>query len=192
MSARRSGRRPGDTDTKTQILDAARELFAANGIDKTSIRAIAAAAGVDPALVHHYFGTKHQLFVTAVEFPFDPSVILDQLDATEFNDLGAQIIRTVLTIWDSDFQSAGVAILRSNLAATDAGLLRPFLSEFILANIGSRMTGNDAAKRAGLVASQVIGLIIARYLVKLEPIVSMSIEEAADAVGPTLQRYLAG
>lgn len=97
----RTGRRPGNADTRLAILDAARVRFAGTGFDKTSIRAIAADADVDPALVHHYFGNKQQLFAAAVDFPVDPDTTLLAVDAAPLDELGQTIVRAVVTVWDS-------------------------------------------------------------------------------------------
>ncbi|GAB17123.1 putative TetR family transcriptional regulator [Gordonia effusa NBRC 100432] len=189
MTTRRSGRRPGDPDTRGAILTSARELFARDGFDKTSVRAIASAAGVDAALVHHYFGTKHKLFLEAVAIPVDPVEILAELNSVDVKHLGVQLIRVVLGVWDGELRSAGVALLKTTLAAPDAGIIRSFLSEIILTNIADRLDDN-AAVRTSLLATQMLGLIVTRYIVQLEPIASMPLDEVAQKVGPTLQRYL--
>lgn len=191
MATRRSGRRPGEPDTRGAILSSARELFARDGFDKTSVRSIATAAGVDAALVHHYFGTKHKLFLEAVAIPVDPATILGQLDTTPAEDLGTQLIRVVLGVWDSDLRTAGVALLKTNLSAPDTGMIRSFLANIILANIAGRID-DDAELRTSLVATQMLGLIVTRYVVELEPIASMPVDDVARRVGPTLQRYLTG
>ncbi|NMO00571.1 TetR/AcrR family transcriptional regulator [Gordonia sp. TBRC 11910] len=191
MTSRRSGRRPGDPDTKGAILDSARELFARDGFDKTSVRAIAADAGVDAALVHHYFGTKHKLFLDAVAIPIDPTVILGQLNSVDVHDLGAHLLRTVLGIWDGELQSAGVALLKTNLAAPDSAMIRSFIAEIILTNIATRID-DDTDVRTSLLASQMLGVLVTRYVIRLEPIASMSVDDVVAKVGPTLQRYLTG
>lgn len=191
MATRRSGRRPGEPDTRGAILSSARELFARDGFDKTSVRAIAGSAGVDAALVHHYFGTKHKLFLEAVAIPIDPAIILGELDSTPVEELGTQLIRVVLGVWDSGLRTAGVALLKTNLAAPDAGMIRSFLANIVLANIAGRID-DDGELRTSLVATQMLGLIVTRYIVELEPIASMPVDDVAAKVGPTLQRYLTG
>ncbi|MFW0791303.1 TetR family transcriptional regulator [Gordonia sp. CPCC 205333] len=191
MTTRRSGRRPGDPDTRGAILHGARELFARDGFDKTSVRAIASAAGVDAALVHHYFGTKHKLFLEAVAIPVDPAEILAELSSVDVEHLGVQLIRVVLGVWDGELRSAGVALLKTTLAAPDAGIIRSFLGEIILTNIAQRVE-DDAEIRTSLLATQMLGLIVTRYVVELEPIASMPLDDVARKVGPTLQRYLTG
>src|SRR6266566_170590 len=96
----RTGRRPGNQDTREAILAAAREAFAERGYDRVSIRAIATSAGVDPALVHHYFGTKDQLFLATVDAPIDPGEILPKILAGERDELPERLVRTFLSVWD--------------------------------------------------------------------------------------------
>lgn len=194
-SPRRSGRRPGVQSTREDILSTARKMFAGNGFEMTTVRAIAAAAGVDPALVHHYYGTKRELFVAAVAIPVDPAVVLAPLKEVEVDELGAQLVRTVLGLWDDgEVRPAGLALLRSAVAGPGAGLVRSFLSEIILSHIGARLSGDadEVAVRTGLVASQMLGLIVTRYVVELEPLASMPLADLAECAGPTLQRYLTG
>lgn len=188
----RSGRRPGQSGAREAILDAARTRFAENGFDKTPIRAIAADAGVDPALVHHYFGTKRQLFAAVVQLPIDPEVVLEVLGGTPLDQLGATMVRTLVTLWDSQLGAAAVAVLRTMVAGTDPGLARTFFVEVALERVRARLPGDDGAARVALVASQMLGVLVARKIVALEPLASMSVDEVVAAVGPTLQRYLTG
>jgi AcrR family transcriptional regulator len=99
---KRPGRPPGTSDTRDRILECARELFARNGITNTSIRSIAAGAGVDPALVHHYFGTKTQLFAAAIEIPIDPMSIIGPLKEVPVDQLGRALPSLLLPLWDSE------------------------------------------------------------------------------------------
>ncbi|GAB2568409.1 TetR/AcrR family transcriptional regulator [Nocardia heshunensis] len=187
----RSGRRPGNSGTRAAILDAARTRFAAVGFDKASIRSIATAAAVDPALVHHYFGTKHELFAAALELPIDPQEILDRFALVPVEELGETIIRTVVTIWDSEIGVPTIAVFRSLLASDDPALARTFLLDIVLKSIRPRVDSppGTGAKRAALAASQLAGLLVTRKILRVEPIASMPIEELAATVGPTLQRY---
>ncbi|MVU83084.1 TetR family transcriptional regulator [Nocardia sp. ET3-3] len=190
----RSGRRPGNSGTREAILDAARVRFAEVGFDKASIRSIATAAGVDPALVHHYFGTKHQLFAAALQLPVDPQTILSGFAAVPRTELGTHIVRTVVTIWDSPAGMPAVAAIRSLLASDDPTLARTFLLEIVLKEIRPLVDSppGTGAKRAALAASQLAGLLVTRKILRLEPIASMPVEELAATVGPTLQRYFTG
>jgi len=111
---RRPGRPAGASDTRERILASARELFAQNGIDKTSIRAVAAVAGVDPALVHHYYGTKQQLFAAAIHVPIDPMEVLGPLRDTPVDKLGYMLPKVLLPLWDSEL-GAGLIATRADL-----------------------------------------------------------------------------
>lgn len=193
-AARRTGRRSGESGTREAILDAARRRFGDHGFDGATIRGIAADAGVDPALVHHFYGTKEKLFVVAMRFPVVPSEVLSRVVGGETDRIGETIVRTVLEVWEGEETRAqSLALLRS--AVTNeraAAMLREFVSSAILENVAMIAQEDDGRYRASLVASQIVGLGIARYVVGLEPLVSASTEELAAAIGPTVQRYLTG
>lgn len=193
--ARRTGRRPGNPDTRQAILGAARAAFAERGFDAASIRAIAAAAQVDPALVHHYFGSKDQLFLAAMQAPVDPGELLPKVLAGDREGIGERLVRTFLDVWDSPAGTAGVALLRSALSNEwTARLLREFLVSQVLRKVLDRLDVDPAELplRGSLVASQMIGLAMMRHVVRLEPVASAAPETLVAAVGPTVQRYLTG
>ncbi|MFE3546210.1 TetR family transcriptional regulator [Nocardia sp. NPDC059177] len=190
---RRSGRRPGNVDTKAAILDAARARFAELGFDKTSIRAVATDAGVDPALVHHYFGTKQQLFAAVVDFPADPEATLSAIDTAPVDELGATIVGAVLSVWDSPAGPGVVAMVRSMIAG-ETQLARSFLLQVVLERVRLRIATpqDDGHARVALVAAQMMGVLIARKIVGLEPLTSMPAATVVATVGPSVQRYLTG
>jgi AcrR family transcriptional regulator len=177
------------------VLAAARTAFAERGYDGATIRGIATAAGVDPALVHHYFGNKDKLFLAAVDAPADPDELLPVVLATPPDELGAAVVRLVLRLWDGPARPAGLALLRSAVSNEwTAKLLREFLVSKVLRKVVSTL-GFDPdvrAARASLVASQIMGLVMARYVLRLEPLASASPESLVAAIGPTVQRYLTG
>jgi AcrR family transcriptional regulator len=191
---RRSGRRPGSADTRGRILAAARASFGERGFDGATIRDVAGRAGVDPALVHHYFGSKHQLFVAAMEFPPEIQEAIPELIAGPRDDLGGRIVRMILGLWDGpSVRPLLTGLLRS--ATTDpvaAAMLRRLLTEGPLLALATAIDRPDAELRAILVGSQLMGLAMARYVMAVEPIASASPEELARIVGPTIERYLAG
>ena len=192
---RRSGRRPGNPDTRQSILDAAREVFADRGFDKASIRAIATGAGVDPALVHHYFGTKDKLFLASMNSPVDPAVLLPQALRGSRDQVGERLVRLMLSVWDSPAGAAAVAVLRSAMSNDwTARLMREFLVTQVLRRIIAELDIDpaEAPLRASLVASQIAGLATVRYVLKLEPLASTPAEALVAAIGPTVQRYLTG
>ena len=190
----RPGRRPGGGGTRDRILAEARAGFGERGFDGTTIRAVASAAGVDPALVHHYFGSKQQLFVEAMELPVDLAEAAPRLLAGPPAELGVRIVRFVLELWDKPAtRSLMLGVIRS--ASTDpvaAAMLRRILAEGPFAALAQATDRPDAALRATLVGSQLVGLAMARHIVGVEPLASASPESIAVAIGPTIQRYLTG
>jgi AcrR family transcriptional regulator len=199
---RRSGRRGGDSGTREAILAAARTRFGDFGYDGATIRGIAADAGVDAALVHHFFGTKERLFAAAMQLPVLPSELLAAALAAGARDpdqsLGEHMLRTVLGAWDvAEMRATFLGLLRSAVTSEQAaGMLREFATETILGRIAEVAApgppGADGQFRAALVASQVLGLALARYVLKIEPIAQASTDDLAAAIGPTVERYLTG
>ena len=193
--ARRTGRRPGNPDTREAILTAARKTFAERGFDGASIRAIATGAGVDPALVHHYFGTKDQLFLATIDIPFDPQELLPQVLAAGPDGVGERLVRAFLRVWDSPAGTAGAALMRSAVSNDwTARLLREFLVTQVMRRAINHLDLDPkvAPLRTSLVASQLAGLVMARYILKVEPLASAPPETVVAAVGPTVQRYITG
>ncbi len=193
---KRPGRPPGPSDTRDRILASARELFARNGIDNTSIRAIAAGAGVDPALVHHYFGTKTQLFAAAIHIPVDPMSIIGPLREVPVDQIGHVLPTLLLPLWDSELGKGFIATLRSMLggSAADVSMVRSFLQDVIAVEVGSRVDNPPGTGRIRVqfVASQLVGIVMARYILELEPFKSLPVQQVAEIIGPNLQRYLTG
>jgi AcrR family transcriptional regulator len=190
----RTGRRPGVSGTREAILAAARRAFAEQGYQRATVRDVAKLAGVDPALVHHYFGTKQDLFVAAVRLPVNPVDQLTAVLAAEPDQVGQRLVETFLSIWDhAAGQSPLLALIRSAVADQDAAaMLREFITEEVLGPIARRLGSPDAQLRATLVGSQLIGLAMARYIIRVEPLASASSAQVAAVVGPTVQRYLTG
>jgi AcrR family transcriptional regulator len=190
----RTGRRPGASGTREAILAAARRAFAEQGYQRATIRGVARLAGVDPALVHHYFGTKQELFVAAVRLPVNPVEQLTAVLAAEPDEVGRRLVETFLSIWDhAAGQSPLLALIRSAVSDKDAAaMLREFITEEVLGPIARRLGSPDARLRATLVGSQLIGLAVARYIIRVEPLASTPAAQVAAVVGPTVQRYLTG
>ena len=189
----RRGRRPGRPDTRAAILDAARERFAAAGFGGTTIRAIATAAGVDAALVHHYFGSKEDLFVAALAVPVDPRAVIGAAVAGPAEEAAEKLIRTFLSVWDDPgFQPALLATVRRILEPGGDKLIREGFLPVVLIPVGEQLGIDRPELRMPLVASQVIGLILARYVVRVEPIASLEPEQLVAIYAPTIQRYLTG
>jgi AcrR family transcriptional regulator len=193
---KRPGRPPGSSDTRERILVSARELFSRNGIDNTSIRAVAADAGVDPALVHHYFGTKTQLFAAAIHVPVDPMTVLGPLREVPVEQIGRVLPSLLLPLWDSEVGKGFIATLRALLAGSDydVSMIRSFLQDVIAAEVGPRVDDppGTGRLRVQFVASQLVGIVMARYILELEPFRSLPVDAVVETVAPTLQRYLTG
>lgn len=186
------GRRPGSPDTRGEIVEAARAEFAAQGFDRTSMRAVARAAGVDPALVHHYFESKEDLLFAAMDMPFDPRVLLGPVVEGPRDQLGERLVRAVLQLWDDpQRQRRLLTVVRTAIASEAAShLLRDGFLRIILDQIAAVPGIDDPRRRGNLVASQIVGLLITRYVVGIEPLASMPADEVVARVGPTVQRYL--
>jgi AcrR family transcriptional regulator len=191
---RRPGRPSGSSNTRELILANARELFARNGIGNASIRAVAAAAGVDSALVHHYFGTKENLFAAAVRIPIDPMEVIGPLREVPVEELGYRLPSMLLPLWDSEIGAGFIAALRSILAGSEVNLFRSFIQDVIAVEVGPRVDNppGTGAVRIQFVASQLVGVVMARYILELEPFASLPAQQIADTIAPNLQRYLTG
>ncbi len=189
----RGGRRPGG-GTRAAILAAARQSFGDGGYDHATIRDIAARAGVDPALVHHYFGTKEHLFAAALELPVSPAALLPVILAEDREHVGEQVVRAFLRAWEQPAnRPIFMAMLRSVVGDEQAAdLVRGLLVKLIFAPLATILDVPDAQLRANLVGSQFVGLALMRYVGRLEPLASADIETVVTVVGPTVQRYLTG
>ncbi len=190
----RTGRRPGESGSRGAILAAARESFAEQGYDGATIRRIAGMAGVDPALVHHYFGSKDGLFVAAMELPVDLGTVLPQLLDGGLDGVGERLLRFYLGALELPAtRTPMLAVLRSAVRnERAAALLRGFVGREVIGRLAARIDRPEPALRATLVGSQLIGLALARYVIGIEPMASADTETIVRAVSPTLQRYLTG
>ncbi|MFD9963156.1 TetR family transcriptional regulator [Amycolatopsis sp. NPDC058986] len=192
-TARRRGRRPAGQDTRTALIEAARAVFAENGYDGSTVRAIATRAGVDAAMVNHWFGSKEGLFADAVlKLPFSPHELLERLRDGPDGELGERIVRTFLTRWDGAGGDTFQALIRSVAGHEQAGhVLRDFFQKFFTKLIAS--AGSDRVElRTALAASQMVGMGMIRYIAKFEPLASAEIDTLVTAVAPNVQRYLTG
>jgi AcrR family transcriptional regulator len=191
MTARR-GRRKQGGDTRADILGAARSLFAGDGYSATTLRAVARKAGVDSALILHHFGSKEALFRSAMDVPIDPAAITAIIGHGDRAALGEQICAYFLGLWEDEATREPLfAMLRSALthdAAADS--LRAFVTDALVGRVAMLLDKPDAALRATLIGSQLVGLAIARYLVRIEPLASADAATVAAWVAPTLDRYL--
>ncbi|HCA87170.1 MAG TPA: TetR family transcriptional regulator [Streptomyces sp.] len=180
---------PGARD---RILSTARAEFAERGYDKTSIRGIARKAGVDAALVHHYFGTKEQVFESAVEVSFEPALNVPDLLAQGPEGVGERLARHFLGVWENPRTRAPLlAVVRSAVThEAAAAVLRKFVLRRLLERVAAELEVPEPRLRAELAASQLVGIAILRYVVKVEPLADADIEVVIGMIAPTLQRYL--
>ena len=194
-AGRRTGRRPGTSGARDEILAAAKRAFADGGYERTTIRGVARQAGVDPALIHHYFGNKRQLFVDAMDLPANPAAMMEDLvESADPEELGELMIRRMLDVWDNEEDRASlIAIVRTAMSDDQAAtMVREFATKEILGVIVKAARGDNQELRVTLLASQVFGLLIMRYIIELEPLASADAATVAAAIGPTFQRYLTG
>lgn len=193
-AARRGPGRPADgSDRRALILDAARQQFAAKGYAAASVRGIAREAGVDPALVHHYFGGKEQVFVAAMRLPVNPGELLPQVLAGDPEGIGERFVRTFLGVWARpDFREPFLGVLRSAFTSEQgAAMLREFVGSALLARVAGA-AGFPAPLRVEAAAAQMVGVVLLRYVVRIEPVASAPEEELVALLAPTVQRYLSG
>ncbi len=189
-----AGRRAGAPDTKAQIISAARSEFASKGYDGTSMRAVARAAGVDPALIHHYFDGKEGLFIAALDVPFDPRPELARVLKGPREEVGRKLVGLVLWLWDDpQRQELFLTLMRSSFTTAEGtqlikdGLLRTVMSE-----VAARVPMDDPARQMPLIVTQTGGLILTRYILCLEPIASMPADDLVAIYGPIVQGFLDG
>jgi AcrR family transcriptional regulator len=193
VAVKKRGRRPGPSETREQIAQAARRQFAELGFDRTSIRSVAAEAGVDPRLVLHYFGTKQQLFLAAVDLPFQVSDLVDRLRAGPRKQVGERVAGFALEVLeDPRGRERWTGMIRSAASDPDAAdILREVLTRRIFEPLAEALGSEDAQLRANLASSQMVGLVMARYVIGIEPLATADAKTVAAAIAPTIQRYLA-
>ncbi|MGO9341389.1 MAG: TetR family transcriptional regulator [Acidimicrobiales bacterium] len=188
----RTGRRPGSPDTREAILEAALRGFGARGYEATSLRSIAEDAGVDPALLIHYFGTKENLFTAALRWPVRPSEMFPGLEAAGAAEAAELIVRMHLNMLDNPQHRDDIlALVRSAVSnAVAARMLREFVTEALLVRLSSLIDKPDSRLRASLIAAQLVGIAMLRHVVQLEPLVGASNDEIACVVAPVIESYL--
>jgi AcrR family transcriptional regulator len=174
--------------TRAAILAAARGLFAAQGYERTTVREIAARAEIDPALVVRYFGGKEALFAQAADFDLD----LPPLAAIAPDDRGRALVAHFLAVWERD--GAGLPVLLRSAASNPAAAerLNAVFAGQVAPALARATAAPDAGRRAGLISSQLLGLALCRYVLRLPPVVAMSDADIIAAIGATVQRYLDG
>ncbi len=192
-AAPRRGRRPGAPDTRAVILSAARERFAAHGYAGTSVRAVASDAGVDPALVHHYFGSKGDLFLAALEVKVDPRQAMAPVVEGGVDGAGERLMRIFVTVWgDEESRLPLLALVRGIVDPGGQQLLRDGFQKMVFGPLGIALGLDQPERRMAHVGSQLIGLVVMRYVLVVEPLASMPSEQVVATYAPVIQGYLSG
>ncbi|WCN02454.1 TetR/AcrR family transcriptional regulator [Streptomyces sp. M92] len=194
---RRRGRPPRteSADTRARILTAAREEFSERGYEKTSVRGIGKAAGVDAALVHHYFGTKEQVFEAAIEVAFAPALQApDAIGDGPLDDVGERLTRFIIGVWENPATRKPVlAIVRSAVNnETAAAVFRRLIAAQVMRRLAARLERPDAELRVELAAAQLVGCAMLRYVIKVEPLASADPEDLVARLAPVVQGHLTG
>ncbi|MGW6499981.1 TetR/AcrR family transcriptional regulator [Nonomuraea angiospora] len=189
----RPGRWRSGAESRQRILEAARALFREHGYGGTTVRAVAAQAGVDPAMVFYFFKNKQGVFAAATEMPPHLPSAIESIFTGGLDGIGERIIRTLLENLDKSARTPLVMLTRSapTHEASEA-LLREFIDREITSRLAAMLDTPDAALRAGMVNVQILGLAVARYIVRLEPIASASTDELVARLGPVVQQCLTG
>ncbi|SDQ21312.1 TetR/AcrR family transcriptional regulator [Quadrisphaera sp. DSM 44207] len=191
---RPSGRRRGHSGTRAAILTAAREQFAATGYSATSLRTIAAAAGVDVALIRYFYGSKDDLFAAAVDLPPDLPQRVATVLAGPVEGLGERMVRTYLGLWEDPATAAPLLTMFRSAVTTEqaADLLRDFLSARVLRQVAPGLGTDRPELRALLASSHLLGTVVARFVLHVEPLASLERDEVVALLAPTVQHYLTG
>jgi AcrR family transcriptional regulator len=189
---RRRGRRPAGEDTKSALLEAARAVFTEQGYTRATVRMIAARAGVDPAMVNHWFGGKERLFAAAVQIPIDPEQVLAYLLEGDRERIAERMLRRFLQTWDN--AEGGILPLMRSLSGHDEAvtMLREFITTVLFGPLAQALQVDMPDLRAALCGSQISGLGLTRYVLRLEPLASADHDTVVVTIAPTLQRYLTG
>jgi AcrR family transcriptional regulator len=194
VSERRSGRRPGDSGTKSEILRAARKVFAMHGYRGATMRLIAKEAKVDAALIHHFFTSKAGVYAAAVEASFDLRALIDTVLAAPPKEVGRTLVREFLNVWGRpESREPILAVLRSAVSYDEAAdMLAGHVIQRSVGDIVRALNSSEPELRATLISSQLIGMAMLRYVINAEPLASASPETIIEWLGPTIDRYLVG
>lgn len=191
--ARRGGRRPGDSRTREAILAAAQRQFSEVGYDRATMRAIAAEARVDQKLVGYFFGSKQALFVAATELPFDPQPAIEAVLAGDPATIGERLARLVVGLLEDPVAGSRlIGLVRAAAADREAArMARDLVTREIWGPAAAGLPARDPERSVSLVAAQLVGLVMARYVIGVEPLASLPPEEVVMSIAPVLQHHLA-
>lgn len=190
----RTGRRPGDSGTLQAIRTAAAKQFAAQGYDRTSLRSVAREAGVDPGLVTHFFGSKEKLFLAVVELPFETEHVVTDLLAGDRAEIGARLARFVVSVlWSAEKAARMVGLVRAAASEERAArLVREAITRDLLVPLAEGLGMDEPELRGALAASQTVGMLTGRNIVKLPALTALSAERLSAVLAPVYQHYLTG
>jgi AcrR family transcriptional regulator len=188
----RTGRRPGGEDTSGRILAAARAEFASKGFHRATIRGIAGAAAVDPALVHHYFGSKEDLFGASIDLPLRPAEMADLVLGEGVEAAGRNITRLFFTVWEDPRTRDPLLAMLRGAFTTDQGaaVLREFFGSALLGRVAPRLQGSHPELRVSLVASHLVGVAVLRYVIAFPALVKVEVDDLVEMITPQIQAYL--
>jgi AcrR family transcriptional regulator len=194
-TTKRRGRRQGEPVSRGVVLAAAKQRFATEGYEKTTLRAIAWDAHVDPSMVLYLFGSKEELFRESLRLILHPDVLVAALtgEADDDPDIGTRMVRTYLRIWETPDTAASMrAMLQSATSNTDANdAFRGFMQNYVLTAVSGVLGGGEQARlRAMLAASSLVGTAMLRYIIQVPPLAALSADEVVRLVAPTVTRYL--
>jgi AcrR family transcriptional regulator len=194
-TTKRRGRRQGEPVSRDAVLAAAKQRFATEGYEKTTLRAIARDAHVDPSMVLYLFGSKEALFRESLRLILDPDVLVAALtgEADDDPDIGTRMVRTYLRIWETPDSAASMrAMLQSATSNSDAhDAFRVFVQSYVLTAVSGVLGGGEQATlRAMLAASQLVGTAMLRYIIEVPPLATLSADEVVALIAPTVTRYL--
>ncbi|MEV4177285.1 TetR family transcriptional regulator [Nonomuraea sp. NPDC049709] len=191
---RAGGRRPGATRTRAEILQAAQESFAESGYTGTTIRGVARAAGVDPALVLQFFGSKDGLFDAALRA--DPPVgdLAELAGQGELSELGARLARRYLELWEDPRTGPRMlAVIRAATASPSASaMVTSFMTDAVMLPLARAVQADEPELRAALTGAYLFGVATARYVLRIEPLASLDTESAVASLAPVVQHHLTG
>jgi AcrR family transcriptional regulator len=190
----RTGRRPGGEDTRGTILSAARSEFATRGFHGATIRGIAGEAGVDPALVHHYFGPKEDLFAASIELPVRPREVADVIVAGGIENAGRNVTTLFFTIWENPSTRDPLLALLRGAFTTEQGaeVLREFFGNAMMGLVAPHLDGPDPQLRISLAMAQLVGVAVLRYVVGFSTLQRVPVDDLVDVLSPRIQEYLTG
>jgi len=187
-----AGRRPGQNETREAILEAAKQRFASQGYDGATVRAIASDAGVNAALLNHFFGSKQQLFAAAMDLPINPAEIVPLILDGPHEQVGERLVRMFLSVWSNPVTRAPfLALLRSATTNDEfAATLRQFMEQAVFAKVAEAK--GIPRVRVAAAAAQMMGVALLRYIVAVPPLADASDEELVTLIAPVIQHYFDG